>query len=165
MLAATSGEEHRTAPLPAGREGHPTDVDFPDKTQLSSFGRPMFVARRVGAPEPSRGEFCWTSLKYWRECPTIQLNVLRLNLNCERSFAMVYHLPINALRRGEVASISQVVGPPEHVRRLEELGLRSGSRIEIVRGGSPCIIRVDGSTLCFRNDESVRVLVSPRMTA
>jgi ferrous iron transport protein A len=78
---------------------------------------------------------------------------------------MVYHLPINALRRGEVASISQVVGPPEHIRRLEELGLRSGSRIEIVRGGSPCIIRVDGSTLCFRNDESVRVLVSPRMTA
>jgi ferrous iron transport protein A len=74
-------------------------------------------------------------------------------------------VPINHLRRGEVAEISQVLGSPEQVRRLEELGLRVGVHLEIVRGGSPCIVRVAGTTLCFRHDELLRVLVKPRKTA
>jgi ferrous iron transport protein A len=78
---------------------------------------------------------------------------------------MIEHIPIALLCRGEVASVSQLVGPAEHVRRMEELGLRCGARIEILRGGSPCIIRVDGATLCFRDDQQVRILVSPRKSA
>jgi ferrous iron transport protein A len=74
-------------------------------------------------------------------------------------------IPINFLRRGEVANVSQLVGAPELIRRLEELGLRNGTRIEMVRGGSPCIIRVEGSTICYRDDQQVRILVSPRKTA
>jgi ferrous iron transport protein A len=74
-------------------------------------------------------------------------------------------VPITQLRRGEVGEISQVVGSPEQVRRLEELGLRGGVRLEMVRGGSPCIVRVAGTTLCFRHDELLRVLVQPRKTA
>jgi Fe2+ transport system protein FeoA len=64
-----------------------------------------------------------------------------------------------------VAEISQVLGSPEQVRRLEELGFRDGARLEVVRGGSPCIVRVAGTTLCFRHDELVRVLVTTRKTA
>jgi ferrous iron transport protein A len=74
-------------------------------------------------------------------------------------------VPLNWLRRGEVANVLQLVGAPESVRRLHELGIRSGALIEIVRGGSPCIVRIEGSTLCFRDDEQVRVLVSPRKSA
>ena len=74
-------------------------------------------------------------------------------------------LRLRVLARGQIAEIRQLVGPVEQVRRLEELGLRAGARVEIVRGGSPCIVRVGGSTLCFRDDESVRVLVSPRKSA
>jgi ferrous iron transport protein A len=74
-------------------------------------------------------------------------------------------VPLTLLRRGEVANVLQLVGAPESVRRLHELGIRSGALIEIVRGGSPCIIRIEGSTLCFRDDEQVRVLVSPRKSA
>jgi len=74
-------------------------------------------------------------------------------------------LPLRVLVRGQVAEIRQLVGPAESVRRLEELGLRPGARVEIVRGGSPCIIRLNGCTLCFRDDQRVRVLVSPRKTA
>ena len=73
--------------------------------------------------------------------------------------------PITQLRCGEVAEIAQVVGSPEQVRRLEELGLRGGMTLEMVRGGSPCIVRVGGAKLCFRHDELVRVLVTRRMTA
>ena len=74
-------------------------------------------------------------------------------------------IPIRSLRSGQVAEIHELVGPAEQVRRLEELGLRRGARLELLRGGSPCILRVDGATLCYRDDESVRVLVAPRMTA
>jgi ferrous iron transport protein A len=69
------------------------------------------------------------------------------------------------LAAGQVAEVSQLVGPPERIRRLEELGLRRGARIEIVRAGSPCIIRVGESRLCVREDAQVRVLVAPRKTA
>jgi ferrous iron transport protein A len=74
-------------------------------------------------------------------------------------------VPLSLLRRGEVASVLQLVGAPDSVRRLHELGIRIGTLVEIVRGGSPCIVRIDGSTLCFRDDEQVRVLVSPRKSA
>jgi ferrous iron transport protein A len=74
-------------------------------------------------------------------------------------------IPITTLRRGDVAEIAQLIGAPEQVRRLEELGLRGGARLEIVRAGSPCIVRVAGTTLCFRDDELLRVLVRPRKTA
>jgi ferrous iron transport protein A len=74
-------------------------------------------------------------------------------------------MPINQLRCGDVAEISQVLGSPEQVRRLEELGLRGGAHLEMVRGGSPCIVRVAGTTLCFRHDELLRILVTPRKTA
>jgi Fe2+ transport system protein FeoA len=78
---------------------------------------------------------------------------------------MFSSIPITALRRGEIAEIAQLVGSPEHVRRMEELGLRDGARLEIVQPGSPCIVRVAGATLCFREDELLRVLVRPRKSA
>jgi ferrous iron transport protein A len=74
-------------------------------------------------------------------------------------------VPITQLRRGEVAEISHILGTPEEVRRLEELGLRGGVHLEIVQGGSPCIVRVAGAKLCFRHGELLRVLVTPRKSA
>ncbi len=72
---------------------------------------------------------------------------------------------ITALRRGEIAEVGVVVGTPERIRRLEELGVRSGSRLEMVRAGSPCIFRVAGTTLCFRDAELSAVMVRRRKTA
>ena len=74
-------------------------------------------------------------------------------------------VPITLLAAGQVAEIQQLVGSPDRVRRFEELGLRAGARIEIVRAGSPCIIRVGDSRLCLREDTQVRVLAAPRKTA
>jgi Fe2+ transport system protein FeoA len=51
------------------------------------------------------------------------------------------------------------MGTPEHVHRLHEMGLRGGAEIEMMQAGSPCIIRLDGHKLCFRDDEATRVLV------
>jgi Fe2+ transport system protein FeoA len=60
---------------------------------------------------------------------------------------------------GQVAQIGQLVGQAEQVHRLEELGLRRGTTIEMVQSGSPCIIRVAGSKICFRDCDLVNVLV------
>lgn len=68
-------------------------------------------------------------------------------------------LPLVQLEPGQRAQISQLMGLPDQVHRLEELGLRAGSTVEMVQPGSPCIIRLDGSKLCFRENEAFSVLV------
>ncbi|HEX4416163.1 MAG TPA: FeoA family protein [Lacipirellulaceae bacterium] len=74
-------------------------------------------------------------------------------------------MPLAVLRRGQIAEVGQLVGAPEQIRRLEELGLRTGARLEMIRSGAPCIIRVEGSKLCVREDANSRVLVRTRMPA
>jgi ferrous iron transport protein A len=74
-------------------------------------------------------------------------------------------IPIASLLPGQLAQIRQIVGRPEQVRRLEELGVRVGVVLEIVRGGTPCIVRVGPTKLCFRDGEMCSVLVAARMSA
>jgi Fe2+ transport system protein FeoA len=68
-------------------------------------------------------------------------------------------LPLHLLRPGSRALIGQLVGGPDEVHRLEELGMRVGAQVEMVQSGSPCIIRLGGSKLCFRDNEAFHVLV------
>lgn len=74
-------------------------------------------------------------------------------------------VPLTVLRCGQTAEVGALMGPSEQVRRLEELGLRTGASVEMVRSGVPCIIRVEGSTLCFRDDDKFSVMVRTGMTA
>ncbi len=74
-------------------------------------------------------------------------------------------IPLNRLRAGEAAQIVEVTGSPEQVQRVKELGLRGGAEISVVRGGTPCIIRLAGQTLCIRANESLGVLARPAVTA
>jgi Fe2+ transport system protein FeoA len=64
------------------------------------------------------------------------------------------------LRSGESAKVDRVVGKPEHVQRLEELGIRSGEVIEVVQAGSTCILRLGTKRLCFREADLLEVLVT-----
>jgi ferrous iron transport protein A len=69
-------------------------------------------------------------------------------------------LPLHLLARGESAEIDQLIGQAEQVHRLEELGLRSGVRVEMIQPGSPCIIRTPSDQrLCFRDTEMFGILV------
>jgi len=74
-------------------------------------------------------------------------------------------IPIASLLPGQVAEVRQVVGRTEQIRRLEELGVRDGATLEVVRAGTPCIVRVGGTKLCFRDGELCSVLVAARMSA
>ena len=70
-------------------------------------------------------------------------------------------VPLQILTNGQKARVAQLVGCPEQVHRLEELGLRGGADIEMVKGGSTCIIRLSGNKLCLRETESMGILVQP----
>lgn len=68
-------------------------------------------------------------------------------------------ISLRCLTAGELGEVGQIVGDPHQVHRLEELGLREGTTVEMVRPGSPCIIRLSGHKLCFRPTAGLNVLV------
>lgn len=73
---------------------------------------------------------------------------------------MPHLTPLNFLASGESGRIEQLCGTPAETVRLQELGLRPGVVVQIVQAGSPCLIRVGDSTLCFRDSEGFQILVS-----
>ncbi len=74
-------------------------------------------------------------------------------------------IPLSQLPTGRRGSIGAVLGLPEAVHRMEELGLREGTSVEMVQSGVPCIVRLGGHKLCFRADELLSVLVAPEENA
>lgn len=71
-------------------------------------------------------------------------------------------IPLQMLAAGQSAEVAELVGRPHEVLRLAEIGLRTGSTVEMVEPGSPCIVRLDGHKLCFRDGDVWSVLVRPR---
>ncbi len=74
-------------------------------------------------------------------------------------------IPLRLLMPGQTARVHSVVGQREQVRRLEELGFRSGTDLELISHGSPCIVRLAGNRLCIRDCQLLQVMVSPRRSA
>lgn len=72
---------------------------------------------------------------------------------------MTQLLPLEFLQAGERGSIHDLDGAPEFVHRLEEMGLRRGAKVEMVRPGSPCILAVDQHRLSFRPEPSTTILI------
>jgi len=74
---------------------------------------------------------------------------------------MSHLVPLHLLSSGQTGRIKTVMGKPDQVHRLGELGLRDGVQVEMVQTGSPCIVRFSGHKLCFRADDLLSVLVQP----
>lgn len=70
-------------------------------------------------------------------------------------------LPLEMLRSGDWADIAEVSGDPCWISRMADLGIRAGSRVQVVCDGSPCLLEVGGSRLCLRGDACSRILVRP----
>jgi ferrous iron transport protein A len=68
-------------------------------------------------------------------------------------------VPLSLLAAGQVAEIFAVGGAAALTRRLSEMGLREGAQIQMIRRGSPCIVRLERSRLCFREGELSNILV------
>ncbi len=70
-------------------------------------------------------------------------------------------ISLRELPWGQPARVVQLSGRPEHVHRLMEFGVRPGCYFELVRGGNPCIVRMDGTRFCLRTGRRLDVLVEP----
>ena len=74
---------------------------------------------------------------------------------------MKHLIPLQSLQVGESAQIHEIVGQPELVHRLRELGFHDGAQLELIQNGSPCLVRLDGQKIGLRADDMISVLVHP----
>jgi ferrous iron transport protein A len=74
-------------------------------------------------------------------------------------------LPLEMLRAGEWADVAEVCGDDGWVCRLAEMGVRTGSRLQVVQDGTPCMLNVEGCRLCLRGDACAKILVRPVLLA
>ncbi len=68
-------------------------------------------------------------------------------------------LPIDLLAEGEKGRVVDIDGHQDVVMRLQEMGLKPGSQIRLIRSGSPCIVLVDERRLSFRTEQSAEIFV------
>ena len=77
----------------------------------------------------------------------------------------IAELPLEHLRPGEWADVTDVGGDPSWVCRMAELGLRTGCRVQMLQSGAPCLLQVAGCKLCLRGCDWAQILVRPCQTA
>jgi Fe2+ transport system protein FeoA len=70
-------------------------------------------------------------------------------------------LPLELLRSGEWADVAEVMGEPAWVGRMAELGIRAGSRLQVLQPGSPCLLQVGGARLSLRAELAMQIFVRP----
>jgi ferrous iron transport protein A len=68
-------------------------------------------------------------------------------------------VPLEMMTTGEQGRVCTLDGSPEFVVRLEEMGLREGVSVRMVRSGSPCILAVNDHRFSLRFDDCATVLV------
>lgn len=68
-------------------------------------------------------------------------------------------VPLQLLQTGETGRITEIDGDILFVRRLDEMGFRSGVDIRMVQPGEPCIVAFDHQRLSFRGEDDAVVLV------
>ena len=72
-------------------------------------------------------------------------------------------IPLDQLQPGQAGKILRVEGDPSIARRLMELGLVPGTRVEVLRRaplGDPLELSVRGMHLSLRRSEALRIHVS-----
>jgi ferrous iron transport protein A len=70
-------------------------------------------------------------------------------------------IPLTSLAAGQIAEIERISGDPSQVHRLHELGMHQGTKLQMIRPGSPCVVRLAGHKLCFRQNNGLEVRVRP----
>ncbi len=73
----------------------------------------------------------------------------------------VQAVPLEQMRVGQTGRIVQLGGEAKLVHRLEEMGLRIGAQLRVLRAGSPCIVHVAGQRLSLRGSDELAIWVAP----
>ena len=73
--------------------------------------------------------------------------------------------PLSSLPLGATAIVTEIKVPPEHRGRLLEMGLLTGTTVQLVRFapmGDPVEIKVRGYNLTLRRNEAELIMVQPK---
>jgi ferrous iron transport protein A len=68
-------------------------------------------------------------------------------------------LPLELLAAGEHGYIRELDGSPAFVHRLQEMGIRLGAAVTVLRPGSPCLLAVGNHRFSLRTEDVVGILV------
>lgn len=70
-------------------------------------------------------------------------------------------VPLQYLAAGDFGHVVEIVGCPEQVQRVREMGILDGTPVQMIRSGTPCIVRAGSQTICVRGGDLLNVLVRP----
>jgi ferrous iron transport protein A len=70
-------------------------------------------------------------------------------------------VPLSRLQINEVGRVCSLSGDEAIRHRVEEMGLRKGTLIRMVRVQDPQIVAIHGRRLCLRTNASLQVWVEP----
>lgn len=68
-------------------------------------------------------------------------------------------VPLELLNANEEARIVELCGDDPQIMRLQEMGLRAGVSLRMIRPGSPCIVAIAEQRISFRGNDNGEVLV------
>ncbi len=72
---------------------------------------------------------------------------------------------LGLLTAGQSATVETVLGRTDDAHRLQEIGLRSGARVQMIQPGNPCMVRLGDQRLGLRSDALSTILVRPEPRA
>lgn len=70
-------------------------------------------------------------------------------------------VPFESLAENQRGRVVDVEGPDGWKHRLEEIGVREGTIVQLIKRGNPCILGIGNHRLSFRPDPGVMLLVEP----
>ena len=68
---------------------------------------------------------------------------------------------LGILRAGDVGVIDSIVAPCGTGKRLADMGFVRGARVEMVRPGAPCIVRLDATCVGLGQAHQTSIRLSP----
>jgi len=71
------------------------------------------------------------------------------------------HARLRELRSGEVAFVERVQANEASAKRLADMGFIHGARLEMLRPGRPCIIRVEDTYVGLGEPFQRSILIGP----
>jgi Fe2+ transport system protein FeoA len=72
----------------------------------------------------------------------------------------VVRLNVPNLRSGEVAVVERIAAANSAAKRLADLGFIQGARLEMVRPGVPCIVRINETCVGLGRDHQTSIELS-----
>ena len=69
----------------------------------------------------------------------------------------MWQASLEALGSGEVAFVDRITASAGAAKRLADMGFVRGARLEMVRPGVPCIVRVGGTCVGLGHDHQLSI--------